>query len=138
MSAASSSEIQNHGVVCDCGLPSPVRRSWTRLNPGRRFHGCKGRRHQNGYINCEFFRWYDEGAPTGWQHLALLEARENMQHKRKEIEALTNQVRTLTLNAESDVKSEELGGLGEAPNWSRRLIAWICCCTWRNDDNEVL
>ncbi|KAF8020535.1 hypothetical protein BT93_G1073 [Corymbia citriodora subsp. variegata] len=41
---------------CFCGLQSPTRVSWTRENPGRRFHGCA--RYREGF-NCGFFKWVD-------------------------------------------------------------------------------
>ncbi|KAK3441405.1 hypothetical protein EUGRSUZ_B01616 [Eucalyptus grandis] len=39
-----------------CGLPSPRRTYWTRLNPGRRFYGCG--RYREG-SKCHYFKWVD-------------------------------------------------------------------------------
>ncbi|CAA7037860.1 unnamed protein product [Microthlaspi erraticum] len=125
-SFVSAASVENHGVVCDCGLPSPVRRSWTRRNPDRRFHTCKGRRVENGYIDCGFFRWYNQGDPSGWQFLALLEAREMMEEQRMQIAALTNEVTTLSMNAENDVKSKELGNRCEALKRDVQVLTERC------------
>ncbi|KAF8034509.1 hypothetical protein BT93_C0738 [Corymbia citriodora subsp. variegata] len=41
---------------CYCGLPSPRRTSWTRMNLGRRFYGCA--RYREG-LKCKYFKWID-------------------------------------------------------------------------------
>ncbi|KAM0051735.1 putative transcription factor GRF family [Helianthus debilis subsp. tardiflorus] len=40
-------------VTCRCGLPSVLRTSYTRANPGRRFHYCLIR----GSRGCGFVAW---------------------------------------------------------------------------------
>lgn len=57
---------------------------------------CKRRRVGNGYESCNFFRWYDVEDPHGWQHLALLEARDIIREKKEEIAKLREKVRPLT------------------------------------------
>lgn len=99
MSFQSAVSSANQGVFCDCGFPSPVNRSWTRKNPGRRFYGCKGRRQGSGYINCGFFRWYDDEILTGWKNLALSEAQTIMEDLKHEIGDLKCKVTTITLEA---------------------------------------
>ncbi|KAK3416585.1 hypothetical protein EUGRSUZ_H02341 [Eucalyptus grandis] len=42
---------------CYCGLPCLRRTSWTRLNPGRRFHGCSKYREGS---KCQYFKWIDK------------------------------------------------------------------------------
>ncbi|KAF8012496.1 hypothetical protein BT93_I0613 [Corymbia citriodora subsp. variegata] len=39
-----------------CGLPSPRRTSWTRMNPWRRFYRCA--RYREG-SKCKYFKWID-------------------------------------------------------------------------------
>ncbi|KAF8042068.1 hypothetical protein BT93_A0614 [Corymbia citriodora subsp. variegata] len=39
-----------------CGLPSPRRTLWTRMNPERRFYGCA--RYREG-SKCKYFKWID-------------------------------------------------------------------------------
>ncbi|KAF7849135.1 hypothetical protein BT93_L1213 [Corymbia citriodora subsp. variegata] len=43
-----------HERFCYCGLPSPRRTSWTRMNPGRRFYGCARYRK---WSKCKYFKW---------------------------------------------------------------------------------
>ncbi|XP_057425474.1 uncharacterized protein LOC130718863 [Lotus japonicus] len=57
-SATSVSDPHGRRVICDCGVVSPLRTSWTRENPGRRFYGCglyQGRKRR-----CVFFQWHDQ------------------------------------------------------------------------------
>ncbi|CAH8377768.1 unnamed protein product [Eruca vesicaria subsp. sativa] len=80
--SASSSNMgykNEKGVLCNCKTLAQVVQAWTDDNLGRRFYSCKGRMVNHGYESCNFFRWYDDvESPHGWQHLALLEAREKM------------------------------------------------------------
>ncbi|KAF8024280.1 hypothetical protein BT93_F1468 [Corymbia citriodora subsp. variegata] len=45
-----------HERFCYCGLPSPRRTLWTRMNPGRRFYGCARYRERS---KCKYFKWID-------------------------------------------------------------------------------
>ncbi|XP_057452763.1 uncharacterized protein LOC130744608 [Lotus japonicus] len=45
-------------VLCDCGVPSPVVTTWTRVNQGRKFYGC-GLFEVNRKKVCNFFQWFD-------------------------------------------------------------------------------
>jgi len=47
----------NGECYCYCGLPSPKRTSWTRLNPRRRFHECV--RYREG-SKCKYFKWVNK------------------------------------------------------------------------------
>lgn len=49
-------------------------------------------RQDNG---CNFFEWYDEGEVTGWPRRSLLEARDELRQKDREIRRLTDQVASL-------------------------------------------
>ncbi|KAF8034575.1 hypothetical protein BT93_C0781 [Corymbia citriodora subsp. variegata] len=61
LSSSSNSSHRSDGEgererFCYCGLPSPRRTSWTRMNPGRRFYGCA--RYREG-SKCKYFKWID-------------------------------------------------------------------------------
>ncbi|KAI8566917.1 hypothetical protein RHMOL_Rhmol02G0079700 [Rhododendron molle] len=52
------------GILCFCGEPSPLRKSTTQKNPGRRFFGCSKYKTQKDGEECGFFCWYE---PSIWQ-----------------------------------------------------------------------
>ncbi|KAF8030854.1 hypothetical protein BT93_D0134 [Corymbia citriodora subsp. variegata] len=61
LSSSSNSSHRSDGEgnrkrFCYCGLPSPRRTSWTRMNPRRRFYGCA--RYREG-SKCKYFKWID-------------------------------------------------------------------------------
>ncbi|KAH7841419.1 hypothetical protein Vadar_029631 [Vaccinium darrowii] len=56
-SSSASSTFQIEYPTCNCGKPSPMRKSKTKENPGRRFLGCGN--YENGKKNCEYFYWID-------------------------------------------------------------------------------
>ncbi|KAG2330389.1 hypothetical protein Bca52824_001569 [Brassica carinata] len=85
------SSSTDHRVRCACNQEAEIQRGWTRDNPGRRFLGCKGRRVGNKYVGCEFFQWFDRKPPSGWQYLALLEARDIIREQKEVIENLKDQ-----------------------------------------------
>ncbi|KAF3511780.1 hypothetical protein F2Q69_00006367 [Brassica cretica] len=87
-----SSSSTEYGVRCDCNLTAKPVRTWTRNNPGRRFLTCRGRRVGRDYVKCDFFQWFELEPPHGWQHLALLEARDIINKQKEEIAKLRNQV----------------------------------------------
>ncbi|VVB04206.1 unnamed protein product [Arabis nemorensis] len=102
--SASSSNIESNnenGVLCNYNRTTKIVRAWTKDNPGRRFYGCPGRKIAQGYQNCNFFRWYDLEKPNGWQHLALLEARDIMRGQKEEIKNLKEEVKKLSRLTES-------------------------------------
>lgn len=109
-SVNSQSEISssNDGVTCDCNKPAKVLRAWTRENPGRRFWTCRGRRVANGWESCNFFRWHDLEKPEGWQHLALLDARDIIQTQKEEIASLREKVSLSTVGSDNSEISSEL------------------------------
>ena len=41
---------------CHCGILADLRISWSNLNPGKRFLGCKS---YGSSFACHFFNWYD-------------------------------------------------------------------------------
>ncbi|XP_024013572.1 uncharacterized protein LOC112087804 [Eutrema salsugineum] len=85
-SSSSTMEYKNdYGVLCNCKRAAKIVKAWTNDNPGRRFYACTGRRTGHGYESCNFFRWYDVEKPHGWQHLALLEARDVIRDLKEEI-----------------------------------------------------
>ncbi|XP_024015842.1 uncharacterized protein LOC112089100 [Eutrema salsugineum] len=85
-SSSSTIEVKNEfGVLCKCMRAAKIVKAWTNDNPGRRFYACPGRKVGNGYESCNFFRWYDVEKPQGWQHLALLEARDVIRDLKDEI-----------------------------------------------------
>ena len=87
-----SSSSTEHGVRCDYNLTANSVRAWMRKNPRRRFLSCRGRRVGRDYVKCDFFQWFDLEPPHGWQHLALLEARDIINEQKEEIAKLRNQV----------------------------------------------
>ncbi|KAH7847502.1 hypothetical protein Vadar_026853 [Vaccinium darrowii] len=56
-SSFASSTFQLEYPICNCGKPSPIRKSKTKENPGRRFLGCGN--YENGKRNCDYFYWID-------------------------------------------------------------------------------
>ncbi|KAH7839799.1 hypothetical protein Vadar_009060 [Vaccinium darrowii] len=56
-SSSASSTFQIEYPICNCGKPSPVRKSKTKENPGRRFLGCGN--YEKGEKNCDYFYWID-------------------------------------------------------------------------------
>lgn len=103
-----SSSNENGSVSCNCNRPAKIFRAWTRENPGRRFWRCTGRRVANGWDSCNFFRWRDVEEPEGWQHLALLEARDIIREQKVEISDLREKVRLSTHGSENSEISSEL------------------------------
>ncbi|CAH8336253.1 unnamed protein product [Eruca vesicaria subsp. sativa] len=81
-SSSSNAGRVNRTKFCYCGLPAPVRKSWTNQNPGRLFYGCD--RYQ-----------YDKGEVVGWAKRSLIEARDEIKRKTIEIEQLKNDLATL-------------------------------------------
>lgn len=105
MSMCSRSTSHSSAVVlCDCGIPSPLSRSRTRKNPGRRFYGCKGRREGVGLVSYGFFRWYDDAVTCGWQHFALIEAQSLMEEQRHKIGVLKAKVSNVCFAASRSEK----------------------------------
>ncbi|KAG5532345.1 hypothetical protein RHGRI_026842 [Rhododendron griersonianum] len=43
-------------MFCFCGKPTPLRKSGTEKNPGRRFFGCAN---YKVHMDCGFFCWYE-------------------------------------------------------------------------------
>ncbi|KAH7837124.1 hypothetical protein Vadar_009940 [Vaccinium darrowii] len=56
-SSSASSTFQIEYQICNCGKPSPMRKSKTKENPGRRFLGCGN--YEKGKKNCDYFYWID-------------------------------------------------------------------------------
>lgn len=84
--SGSSSHEGSRGkkVLCFCNRPPMIVKAWTDVNPGRRFYRCRctfGK-------GCTFFEWYDIEKPHGWQHQALLEARDEIREQKVENERL--------------------------------------------------
>ncbi|XP_058219396.1 uncharacterized protein LOC131329964 [Rhododendron vialii] len=55
-------DYPDFGILCFCGEPSPLRKSTTQKNPGRRFFGCA--KYKTKKEDCGFFCWYE---PSIWQ-----------------------------------------------------------------------
>lgn len=79
-SSSTSSIFQLEYPICNCGKPSPIRKSKTKENPGRRFLGCG--HYEKGKKNCDYFYWID---PTP---------------KEKEMEAVEGENRALHLKCQ--------------------------------------
>ncbi|KAF8093510.1 hypothetical protein N665_0383s0137 [Sinapis alba] len=84
----SSSFINNNdktsrGPPCRCGRSTKILKSWTDENPGRRFFRC--------------------GEPHGWQKISLLEAREQIQRQKREIENLKRTIRVSNMEKSPDL-----------------------------------
>ncbi|CAH2047293.1 unnamed protein product [Thlaspi arvense] len=116
--SASSSTVQyknEKAVLCNCNQLAKIVRAWTDANTGHRFYGCVGRKVAHGYESCNFFRWFDVKKPHGWQHEALIEARDVIREQREEIKNLREAVQVQELKRENsnDVKqtSEECKAL---------------------------
>ncbi|CAH8313984.1 unnamed protein product [Eruca vesicaria subsp. sativa] len=131
--SSSTIEFKNQkGVVCYCNRFAKIVQAWTNTNPGRRFYSCDGRKVGNGYDTCKFFRWYDEEKPHGWQHDALIGARDVMRQQKDEINSLRNKVRALTLEREN---------MGETPTDMRQTCETCEKLKWEvlvlNERNKV-
>ncbi|XP_013699737.1 uncharacterized protein LOC106403456 [Brassica napus] len=87
-----SSSSTEQPVKCACNLTTHPVRVWTRKNPGRRFVSCRGRRVGRQYVKCDIFQWVDQEPPHGWQHLALLEARDIINEEKEELAKLRNEL----------------------------------------------
>ncbi|KAK9675618.1 hypothetical protein RND81_11G018900 [Saponaria officinalis] len=53
-------------MTCHCGKSLALVKSWTSMNPGRRFLACNDYDYETGRRGCDFFQWYDSGQ-TIWQ-----------------------------------------------------------------------
>lgn len=99
-SSSSITEYKNeNGVVCNCNHAANIVQAWTDDNPGRRFYCCP-ERVENGYGKCNFFRWFDVEKPRGWQHDALVGARDVMRQQKEEIKSLRKKIRALMQESE--------------------------------------
>ncbi|KAH7851053.1 hypothetical protein Vadar_006728 [Vaccinium darrowii] len=56
-SSSTTSNMQIEYPICNCGKPSPMRKSKTKENPGRRFLGCGN--YEKGKKTCDYFYWID-------------------------------------------------------------------------------
>jgi len=72
---------QKSGLVCHCGVESPLVTAWTEENPGRRFHGC-GRFFLRR--KCNFFRWFDPEVPDRQKKIIAGLLKKNNELKKKE------------------------------------------------------
>jgi len=72
---------QKVGLVCHCGVESPLVTAWTDENPGRRFHGC-GRFFLRR--KCNFFRWFDPEVPDRQKKIIRGLLKKNNELKKKE------------------------------------------------------
>ncbi|KAF3526239.1 hypothetical protein F2Q69_00046541 [Brassica cretica] len=98
-----SSSSTEQAVKCACNLATHPMRAWTRNNPGRRFVSCRGRRVGRQYVKCDFFQWVDQEPPHGWQHLALIEAKDIINEQKEELGKLRNQRAVLVLTERSSL-----------------------------------
>nr|GMC46535.1 uncharacterized protein LOC109159395 [Ipomoea batatas] len=53
-------------IRCHCGLPAPVKMSWSYANPGIRYRAC---RRYGGHGSCRFFQWLDFDVTERVAHL---------------------------------------------------------------------
>ncbi|KAF8107889.1 hypothetical protein N665_0116s0094 [Sinapis alba] len=95
----SSSFINNddktsRGPPCRCGRSTNILKSWTDENPGRRFFRCG----VHGFSS-----WSDVEEPHGWQKISLLEAREQIQRQKHEIENLKRSIRVSNMEKSPDL-----------------------------------
>ncbi|KAF8081587.1 hypothetical protein N665_0876s0005 [Sinapis alba] len=98
-------EFKNEkGIFCHCKELAKIVQAWTDDNPGRRFYTCRGRKVNHGYESCKFFRWYDVEKPQGWQHLALLEARDTIRGQKEEIRYLKEAMKAMTHDGERQLE----------------------------------
>ncbi|XP_062173577.1 uncharacterized protein LOC133879042 [Alnus glutinosa] len=82
-------------LTCKCGLRSPLRTSWTTVNPGRRFFGCSMYDAQKKVGQCRFSVWFDkETCPRGKEVLPQL--RNELNCLKEEVIQLRAQKRQLT------------------------------------------
>ncbi|KAL0856153.1 hypothetical protein Bca101_061306 [Brassica carinata] len=82
--SAISSSSTEHGVLCDCNLKAKFERVWTLKNPGVDSSVVKGVELEMGM----------RIKPHGWQHLALLAARDIIREQKEDLAILRNKVNT--------------------------------------------
>ncbi|KAL8530920.1 hypothetical protein ACS0TY_007807 [Phlomoides rotata] len=78
-SCSSFSNVAGRLVLCDCGIEARLRTSWTKLNPGRRFYGCRAWRVNGG--GCSFFEWLDDEISERAKTVILTLLQENQKYK---------------------------------------------------------
>ncbi|KAL3734295.1 hypothetical protein ACJRO7_023616 [Eucalyptus globulus] len=111
---------------CYCGLPSPRRTSWTRLNPGRRFHGCG--RYREG-SKCQYFKWIDRKFSDRATEviLELLEGRNQpppmLMDELEDVDSMQAQMKGLTSLV--DHLKREVSRLKIERNFYRALIVFL-------------
>ncbi|KAL3742076.1 hypothetical protein ACJRO7_017541 [Eucalyptus globulus] len=112
-----------------CGLPSPRRTSWTRLNPGRRFHGCD--RYREG-SKCKYFKWVDKKFSDRATEviLELLEGRNQpppaLMDELEDVDSMQAQMKGLTSLV--DHLKREVSRLKIERNFYRALIVFLFSC----------
>ncbi|KAL0730544.1 hypothetical protein Bca4012_026637 [Brassica carinata] len=83
---------------CRCGQPTILWKAWTDDNPGRRYFRCP----VHG-----FSAWSDVGAPHGWHKISLLEARDEINRQKSEIQKLKGAIRALNLQNTNSTASAD-------------------------------
>ncbi|KAL0855196.1 hypothetical protein Bca101_060348 [Brassica carinata] len=120
-SSSSTRRRKNYKKSCHCGIKSSIRKAWTDKNPGRLFYGCD-RYQEDG---CNFFEWYDDGEVTGWPKRSLLEARDELRQKDREIRRLRDRVASLEAEL---IQHRHQDVQPNAPdrNWKDTIFRYLC------------
>ncbi|KAH7866663.1 hypothetical protein Vadar_023367 [Vaccinium darrowii] len=121
-SSSASSTFQIEYPTCNCGKPSPMRKSKTKENPGRRFLGCGN--YEKGKKNCDYFYWIDPDPKE-----------KQMEDK---IDALETETRALHLKCEELVKENKklkkkltvVEGVVVSYKWKCFFLLCICIILW--------
>ncbi|KAH7841386.1 hypothetical protein Vadar_029227 [Vaccinium darrowii] len=116
-SSSASSTFQIEYPTCHCGKPSPMRKSKTKENPGRRFLGCGD--YEKGKKNCDYFYWIDPDFKD--------------KEKEDKIEALQSEKRALHLKCQ-EMENVMQEALKENKKLKKKLIAVegvVVCYKWK-------
>ncbi|KAH7841383.1 hypothetical protein Vadar_029157 [Vaccinium darrowii] len=129
-SSSASSTFQLEYPICNCGKPSPIRKSKTKENPGRRFLGC-GNYEEKGKKNCDYFYWIDPASKEKQMEdkIQALESENRALHlkceeREKVVQELVKEKKKLTK------KLMAVEGLVVGYKWKSLILLCACIMLW--------
>ncbi|KAM7469359.1 hypothetical protein LguiA_007542 [Lonicera macranthoides] len=99
-SSGFSKSLKTTTLTCHCGYPAPIRVSWTKENPGRRFAGCRNYRARP----CNFFKWIDDDDLKTYKEI-LYELHckyKDLQRKHDDLNNMVETVKNFSAEAEKN------------------------------------
>ncbi|KAH7856435.1 hypothetical protein Vadar_001423 [Vaccinium darrowii] len=128
-SSSSSSTFQMEYPICHCGKPSPLRKSNTKENPGRRFLGCGN--YEKGKKKCEFFYWVDPDPKVKQieDKIEVLESEKRALHLK--CQEMENLVQNLAKeNKKLKKKLVVVEGVVVSYKWKSFILLCACIMLW--------